>query len=395
MPSNTQWGLTSTGFYVPSYQEILSAWENDMISAIDPDLVMTSNSNAGILARLFARREKAMWEQQQLSYYSAFISVAEGASLDYIGGNLGLKRKVDMPAFAQIKITTEEEYLIQAGEQYETADGYQFTLLKDVLTKKDDDGNWSGTGWAQCEDTGEATNVPANSITIESNPDDEIISITNPEKAGGGQDYENDDTYRERLRMENAARPGTTAAGIRSALMNLPGVREVNIVQNPWAEADKYGNPPYSVHVYCLGGNKQDIAECLADYIAAGITMVGGQELMVKDATGNPLKINFDFATEKQVYAKVEINVNDAWNIDQGADDIKASVTDYINDLEMGNPLYITRLYGPVYAIDGVDDAVIQIGTEPDNLSESDIKQKDFEVARSDPNNVEVVVNGL
>lgn len=395
MPSNTQWGLTSAGFHVPSFQEILSAWQNGMISAIDPELVMTTNSNAGALSHLFARREKTMWEQMQLEYYSAFISTATGASLDYIGGNLGLKRKVDLPAFAQIKIVTQEEYLIQAGEQYETESGYQFTLLKDVLTKKDDDGNWSGIGWAQCEDTGKDTNVPANSIAIESNPDDEIVSVTNPEEAGGGQDYEDDDTYRERLRMENAARPGATAAGIRSALMNLPGVREVNIVQNPFAEANKYGDPPYSVHIYCLGGNKQDIAECLADYIAAGITMVGGQELMVKDATGNPLKINFDFATEKQVYVKVEINVNDSWNIDQGADDIKNSVADYISDLEMGNALYITRLYGPVYAIDGVDDAVVQIGTEPDKLAESDIKQKDFEVARCDPNNVEVVVNGL
>ncbi|MBW0437285.1 baseplate J/gp47 family protein [Lactobacillus crispatus] len=366
-----------------------------MLSTIDPELAMTSNSNAGALARIFARREKASWEQQQLVYYSAYITHAAGASLDYIGSNFGLKRKVDMPAFAQIKITTQEEYLIQAGEQYETESGYQFTLLKDVLTKKADDGTWSGTGWVQSEDTGEETNVPANSITIESNPDDEVISVTNPEPAGGGQDYEDDDTYRERLRMENAARPGSTAAGIRSALINLSGVREVNIVQNPFAEADKYGNPPYSVHIYCLGGNKQDIAECLADYIAAGITMVGSQEMMVKDATGNPLKINFDFATEKQIYAKVQINPNDAWNIDQGADDIKNSVADYINDLEMGDPLYITRLYGPVYAIDGVDDAVIKIGLAPDQLAESDIKQKEFEVAKCDPNNVEVIVNGL
>lgn len=395
MPSNTQWGLTSTGFHVPSFQEILSAWQNGMISAIDPDLVMTTNSNAGVLSHLFARREKAMWEQMQLEYYSAFISTATGASLDYIGANLGLKRKVDMSSFAQIKIVTQEEYLIQAGEQYETESGYQFTLLKDVLTKRDEEGNWSGIGWVQSEDTGQETNVPANSITVESNPDDEIVSITNPEEAGGGQDYEDDDTYRERLRMENAARPGATAAGIRSALMNLPGVREVNIVQNPWAEADKYGNPPYSVHVYCLGGNKEDIAECLADYIAAGITMVGSQEMMVKDATGNPLKINFDFATEKQVYVKIQINVNDEWNIDQGADDIKASVSDYINDLEMGNPLYITRLYGPVYAIDGVDDALIQIGTDLTKLAEADIKQKDFEVARCDPDNIEVITNGV
>lgn len=395
MAYNSQWGLTSTGFYVPTYQEILSQIEDTMISLIDPDLVMTSNSNAGILARLFARREKAAWEQQQLTYYSAFISTASDAALDYIGGNLGLRRKFDKPSYAIIQITTQGEYLMQAGEEFITEDGYQFTLLKDILTTQNSDGIWTGTGWVQCEDTGRDTNVAANTITTEVNPDDNVISVTNPDKAAGGQDYEVDDVYRERLRMENAARPGSTAAGIRSALMNLDGVREVNIVQNPFAEADKYGNPPYSVHIYCLGGSKQDIADCLADYIAAGITMVGRQELMVKDATGNPLKINFDFATEKSIYAKVVINTTDAWNIDQGADDIKYSVADYINDLQMGDPLYITRLYGPVYAIEGVDDASITIGTAPDKLTNADIKQKDFEVAVCDPENVEVVINGL
>ncbi|RVU73465.1 baseplate J/gp47 family protein [Lactobacillus xujianguonis] len=395
MAYNSQWGLTATGFYVPTYQEILSQVEDEMISAIDPDLVVTSNSNAGILARIFARREKAQWEQQQLTYYSAFISTASDASLDYIGGNLGLKRKVDEPAFAQIEITTQEEYLIQAGEQYETEEGYVFTLLKDVLTKKKGDGSWSGIGWVQCEDTGQDTNVPANSITVEVNPDDEIISITNPEKAGGGQDYEDDETYRERLRMENAARPGSTAAGIRSALMNLPGVREVNIIQNPFADPDKYGNPPYSVHIYCLGSNKQDIAECLADYIAAGITMVGRQELTVRDATGNPLKINFDFATEKPIYAKVTVSVNDAWNIDEGAENVKYAIAEYISGLEMGDPLYITRLYPAVYSIEGISDATIEVGLAPDQLAEKDIKQKDFEAPICSPDNVEVTVNGL
>lgn len=395
MAYNSQWGLTATGFYVPTYDEILSTIQDDFISRFAPDIVLTSNSNAGVIAMMMARREKASWEQQQLTYYSAFISTATDSALDMIGGNLGLKRKVQEPSFVKLQITTQGEYLVQANEQYETEDGLLFTLLKDVLTVKNSDGTWSGTGWAQCEETGQYTNVEANTITVEADPDENIISVTNPEKAGGGQDYEDDETYRERLRMENAARPGSTAAGIRSALMNLSGVREVNIVQNPNADTDKYGNPPYSVHIYCLGGNEQDIAECLADYIAAGITMVGQKELMVKDPTGNPLKINFDFATEKPIYAKVTLNTDESWNVDDGADFIKQSVSQYINELEMGDNLYITRLYPAVYAVDGVHDAVVEIGVDKTALKEENVLQQDFEVPTCDPDNVEVVVNGL
>lgn len=391
----SQWGLTATGFYVPSFQEILSDIQDQMIATIDPDIVLTTNSYAGTLAHLLARRERASWEQQQQTYYAAFISTASDAALDYIGGNLGLRRKLDQPSFAQIVITTREEYLIQAGEEFETEDGYSFILLKDVLTEKQEDGTWSGTGWVQCEDTGQDTNVRANAITIESNPDDEVISVTNPEVAGGGQDYEDDTTYRERLRMENAARPGSTCAGIRSALMNLPGVRQVNIVENPNEEADKYGNPPNSVHIYCLGGNKNDIAETLVDYIAAGAKLVGSQVMLARDATDHMREVKFDFAANKPIYAHVTVNTTDEWNIDDGADEIKQSLADYINELEMGDPLYITRLYPAVYDIEGVRDATVEIGLTPDKLFDKDILQKDFESVTCDPDNIEVTVNGL
>lgn len=392
---DSQWGLSATGFYVPSYEEVLDSIQDDFIARFGSDIVLTSNSNFGIITRMMARREKASWEEQQLTYYSAFISTATGTSLDYIGGNLGLKRKVDEPAFATITIATDGEYLIQAGEQFATESGYVFTLLKDVVTTQNNDGSWSGTGMVQCEETGADTNVPINSITAEVDPDENILSVTNFEKAGGGQDYEDDETYRERLRMENEARPGSTAAGIRSALMNLPGVREVNIVQNPSNVPDKYGNPPYSVHIYCLGGDKESIAETIADYIAAGITLVGSQQLKVKDATGNKLDVNFDFATNKPVFAKVVINTDYAWNVDNGAEDVKQSIADYINELEMGDPVYITRLYPAIYDIEGVTDASIAIGTSTTTLQEKNMIQTDFEAVTCDPDDIEVVVNGL
>lgn len=395
MAINSQWGLTATGFYVPSYQELLSSIEDDFIKTWGEDIPLTSNSNFGILARQFARRDRASWEQMQLAYYSSFISTATGAALDYIGGNLGVPRKVDKPATVQLTITTDGEFLIQAGEKFETEDGYEFTLLRDVLTTQKSDGTWSGTEWAECDETGINTNVPANSVTIEVDPTDEIISVTNPQPAGEGQDYEDDSTYRNRLRMENEARPGPTAAGIRSALMNLSGVRQVNIVENPTEQPDKFGNPKESVHVYVLGGNKQNIAETLADYIAAGITMVGSQELTVKDATGEPRKINFDFAKEKTIYAKVEIHTDDSWNMDEGLQNIKNSVVDYISALEMGDEVYVTKLYPSIYRIEGVADAKVQIGTAPDKVADSDIINDDYEVPVCDLNDVEVVINGL
>lgn len=391
---NSQWGLTSTGFYAPTYDEVLDNVEDMLIKYFGQDIVLTSNSNLGILARLFSRLTRANWEQMQLAFYSSFIFAASDAELDYIGGTIGLPRKVDMPSFAQITVTTDGEYLIQAGEEFTNLDGYDFTLLKDIITVQNRDGSWSGTGWVQCNETGADTNVDANTITEESNPDEMILSVTNPEKAGGGQDYETDEVYRRRLRDENAARPGSTEAGIRSALMNLSGVRQVNIVDNPNQDTDDWGNPPNSVHVYVLGGNKVDIAETLADYVAAGAKMVGQVVQKITDATGNPRLISFDFAKEKQIYLKIALNTDDGWNLDDGVQDLKQAIIDFITEMTMGDGVYITKLYPAIYALDGIKDARIKLGTSFDNVKDDDVICERNEVAVINVDQIEVTVDG-
>lgn len=390
MPLDQQWGLTEKGFIAPTYEEVLDSIENDFIARFGDDIVLTSNSTFGIIAREIAWRETLMIQELQKNYYSTFISTATDTSLDRIGSNIGVGRKVAEPSFAKIVITTDGEYLIEAGENFETEDGYIFDLIKDVTTTKQPDGSWQGVGIVQSEDTGEMTNVPAKSITIESNPDDSVLSVTNPEKAGGGQDYEDDETYRARLLMENAAKPGPTAWGMKSALMELPGVRDVNPVENPYADADRWGNPPYTVHIYVLGGDEDEIAQTIVQHMAAGITLVGSKALKVVDATGNKRTVHFDFAKDKPVYVHVKVTTNSNWNEDEGAEDIKGVIADYINHLIIGQTVFLTRLYPYVYDVDGVDEAVITIGTQKGVYGSNDIVNDIDEAVSCDEDNIEV-----
>lgn len=388
-------GLHKRGFLAPTYEEVLDSVIDDLQQRFGTDLVMTSNSNAGILARLIAWRITLLIQELQKTYYSAFISTASDSSLDRIGANLDLPRKVAEPSFATIQVETDDAYLIEAGEQFETDDGVVFDLIKDITTSQNKDGKWIGTGTVQSVDTGDFTNVLPNTITIVSNPDENIISVTNPEKATGGQDDESDSDYRARLIMENVAKPGPSNAGVKSALMNLPGVRQVNIVENPNADADKYGNPPYSVHVFCLGGKEDDIAQCLVDQVAAGITLVGNKVGLAKDATGTMQTVHFDYAKDKPIYAKVNIRTTEEWDVDDGANYIKEDIANYINNLMMGGTVYLTKLYPSIYSIEGVGEARIQIGTDPQHLADNDITTQPFESTSCNPDNVEVVVDGL
>ncbi|MES5125428.1 baseplate J/gp47 family protein [Lactobacillus crispatus] len=297
--------------------------------------------------------------------------------------------------FATIEVTTDGQYLIETGETFETDDGYVFDLIKDITTTQQPDGTWKGTGIVQSEENGSMNNVAANKITMESNPDDNVLSITNPEPAGGGQDYEDDETYRARLLEENAAKPGPTALGMTSALMELPGVRDVNPVENDKADADKWGNPPYSVHIYVLGGDDNEIAHTIVNHEAAGITLVGSKAIDVQDATGNKRTVHFDHAIDKPIYVKVKVNVNENWNDDEGADDIKTAVADYINHLIIGKTLFLTRLYPLVYGVNGIDEATIMIGTHQGTLGGNDIVNDINEAVSCDTNNIEVDINGV
>lgn len=392
MPT-TNFGLTDQGYLAPSYEELLDSVQDDFLRVFPSDLVLTSNSNAGILSRLIAWREYEQIQAQQQVYYSAFVSTATGSALDRLGANVGLPRKVDRPATATLTIVTDGEYLIEAGTQFETEDGYIFDLTDDVLTTQKGD-TWQGTGNAEAEDTGEITNVEPNTITIVYNPDESIISVTNPEKASGGQDYEEDPQYRARLIAENANRPSPTLNGVRSALLNVQGVREVNIVENQFATADKYGNPPYSVHIYCLGGKKQDIADCLIEHIAVGVTLTGSVECDAVDAAGNTKQVYFDYATDRPVFVNIKIKTNAQWNVDEGSDYVKETVVDFINQLEMGDTVYLTKLYPQIYAIPGIDDAKITLGTDKAALSDNDITLDKFEAPSCKTDDVEVDLNG-
>ena len=391
----SDFGLHKRGFVAPTYEEVLDSVMDDFQQRFGTDIVLTSNSNFGIIARLIAWRETLLIQELQKTYYSAYISTATESSLDRLGANLDLPRKVATPSFANIEIKTEEEYLIQAGEQFETADGVLFDLIKDVVTSKKPDGTYTGIGTVQSVDTGAYNNVLPNTITIMYNPDENVVSVTNPEKAAGGQDYEDDATYRARLIMENVAKPGPSAAGIKSALMNLSGVRQVNVVENPNAEANQYGDPPYSVHIYVLGGKEQNIAQCLVDNVAAGITMAGTKQITAQDNTGTPQTVSFDFAKDKPIYATVQIRTNEEWNADEGVQDVKQAIADYVNNLLMGQEVYLTKIYPSIYSIPGVGEAKVQIGTDPNHLYDKDIVTEPFEAVSCNTDNIQVNVDGI
>lgn len=410
--NNNNYGVTPSGFFSPTYAEVLDNIQDKFKSVFGNNIALESNSNLGIQSRLDALIIYNAYQELQKNFYNSFVSTATDTALDRLGNNFGVIRKVAEPSYVELTIRTSEEYLIQAGEQFETEDGIVFTLLSDVLTEKDENiskspvakdedqdddtddepiGTFVGKGMAQSIETGSMNNVRENTITVVSNPDDNIDSVTNEKIAGGGQDYEPDETYRERIILENLAKAGSTEKGVYAALMNLSGVRQVGFTPNPTSEVDKDGNPPYSIHTYVLGGNGQEIAQALYDNIAAGTIFVGDESYTVTDVNGFPKTMHFSFASELDIYVDVKLKTNDLWNEDSDPNELKQEISDQIQQLKMGSPVLSTKLYSAIYDFEGISEALVSIGSSQDSLTANgDVVPTKFQVPICDVKNINI-----
>lgn len=383
-------GLSETGFVAPTYEELLDDIESDFQTKFGTDIALGANTNFGILSRSFAWYLYQLIGQLQDVYYSAFVSTASGTALDRLADNVGISRKVAMPATGQLLIVTDGEYLLQAGEEFETEGGVLYELIGDTTTTLQADGKtYSAMADVQCEDTGELGNSPAGTVTLMANPDDMVLSVTNPQPMGGGQDDETDEAFRARIISESKSTESATVGGLETALSNLPGVKQVKIS----VAENTSGNASDLVYIYVLGGSGQQIADAIADHVALGTQLRGSETYQVADYTGAKRDYSFSWATSVPIYAQVKITKNSAWNVETSAGEVQEAVADYVNSLTMGSTVRWTKLFPAIYAIDGVEEAEVTIGKAASSLASADIALGDEEAPTCSANQVKVVVS--
>ncbi len=383
--------LDNTGFSIPSYPQLLDQMTIKAKQMFGDDVQTDANSVLGMWIRTICWLQVTMYQDVQDTYLSNYIDQATGNSLDQLGNNYSVARIPAAASTATLKFTGTPGYTIESdqdGSLFGTADDVEFQLLDDVTL--DEQGN--GSGEVQAIETGTTGNVAANTITVQIEQSDQVTSVTNPDKAGGGADIENDDSYRQRIHLSMEAQPGPTLYGLYTALYARPGVEQVQIVPNLTMDTDSYGNPPKSLHFYVEGGSQQDIGQAILDNIAAGIQTVGKIQVVAKDIGGHTHDVFFDTATIVPIYISMTIKTNDNFNPSDGPAEILAAIKDYLNSLIMGDKVIFTKLYQAIYNVQGVDYVSVTMGRDKAKMGTNDIQLDQFETA-SIANDADVEVN--
>lgn len=329
-------------------------------------------SVARTLTESFSYEIALLYEQMRLVYLSAFVDTAEGQQLDMVVSILGVTR--GEPDFAEGVVTLQrdagnEDISIPFGTLVATVDTPESpkkvyrTVEPKILLK-----NQTATDVrVQALNRGEAEVVPAGAITFMPRPVPGIKSVVNAAATTfTGKRRETDAELRERAKNTLVSSGKASVMAIENALLTLPGVRDVRVLEKLTEKEAEYG--VIDVFVDGIDFNLQPevrrVRDALDGVRAAGIFA------RLKSAT--PLVVDGTFTVD--LNPGLKLSPQERAGVEN---EVRARITAYIDSLRMGDPLLVGQMTRSVLAVSGVNDMpafTLKINGAPSTLSRVDSK---------------------
>lgn len=401
---------SETGFDRPEIDQLRSDLNDLAVKYLGDDVDTSDSSVVGMLLGIISERDDLVVKLAQAVYLSQFLLSAEGEELDRHGADDSMYRKpagyatvsLQIDATVNTEIPEQTQFSTEDGILFETTENAKITTVTNIKNESgvdtplvDDEDNPLGRIMvnAVSVETGTDNNVGADTITVQAEPIDGVYAVTNPEASSGAIDDETDSEYRQRMINSRINHPDSTENGIKTYLENnVTGVKQARVIPNKTLEEDKYGNPPKTTHVYVIGGSDIDVANGIFDILAAPANTVGKVTETVYNVSGDPREISFDRAQTVPVHATITIGTNDDFDSDNGSNNIKTKMKEYIETLTMGADVLFSKFYEYIWQVEGLTTVNVAIGKD-DNQSATDIDIGEFELATLADGDIEVIIN--
>lgn len=389
------WGLGKSGFVRPNQAQLKEAIDQRQRELFGEDVNLSPKSPNGILSGVLSWVTSIAWQTLEKVYRNGHVSEAEGVSLDYKTIEFNTSRNPEQHAEAPVAFTGTPNYTVLAGTRYETPNGVDYAIKENVTF----DGAGNGVGEVVSLSPGIIGNTAAGTITVQSEPNVDVFTVTNTAAATGGREEETDDELRNRLLQLGASNGSGTPNAIIADVLAVPGVRAANITVNN-KDVEVNGQPPHSNHVFALGGEGQAIADALfKNYV--GNQFYGSDSYQVTDIGGNTHTIAYTPATAVEIYVSVTLSTDNTFPTN-GVTLVKDTIVRLIGGaasdgtvytgLNMGDDVTYSRILAVIMGVQGVTDATITIGTTADPTGTSNIAIDTNEVAQINFENVVVTL---
>lgn len=356
-------------FDKPGFRDLYAALETDLRRRAPALTDWEEGSVVRSLFESFAYEMALLYEQMESVYNAGYVDTATGANLDRVVAVLGITR--NEPDFATGVVTFERDpggtaaVTVPAGTLVTTPE--QDGARKAYLTIEDavlQPGQTAADARVQAEARGAALTADSASVTVMPRPVPGVKAVRNARPIRFlGRERETDEELRDRAKNALLASGRASATSIENALLGMPGVRGVRVVEDfptvelPAAsgEAETAAPAPAAnpeakplgrgvVKVFVDGltpDNAPRLAERVDEVRAAGVLV--RMEPAVAINVEAVLRIEADPRVRGEELAKLEAQVADA-------------VVRALDRQRMGEPLLFSRLTKEVLGVEGVSD---------------------------------------
>jgi uncharacterized phage protein gp47/JayE len=445
-------GLSSTGLTIKTLPEVLTDINDKQKASpiLGSDWDTSTTSPEGVMNGIVSEAIAEGWQVLAAIYNQRYPDGAEGVQLDRVAEFTGSKRlaaasstvkvvcagtdATELGSFRTVSVAGGENFFSTADAEIVTVDAWVAATEYEVYDLVTNDsgklyvcttagesagsGGPTGSGSTEITDNDAAWFYVAEEtagvvVDFESENTGEIAANAgtltqietavggwstafNPFDAALGRARETDAAFRARRQASLRVQGAAATDAIRSDVLDIEDVTACIVFENDTDTTDGDGLPPHSVEVLVLGGEDQDIFDTILATKAAGIATYGGETGTATDASDNDHTIYFTRPTEKDVYITVDVTVlGSLWPSD-GEDQVAAALVAFGDDLDTGDDVVRSQLFGPVRTVSGVYDVTnIKLGFSAAPAGTTNLTIATREIAAFDTSRIVVNVTTL
>lgn len=354
----TDWGLSEKGFYCPTYDEVLASKIKSAKELFGENICTDNNTALGKFIRLETAYDVKQFEEMEKIYYSISPVTATGVSLDRNVSFARISRNTAIAAVHKIRIYGTENHSLNKGTLVKSASGVIFYTTTDcTISEYNDEKQQYYTELnIQASEAGTSGNVhDINSLV---DVDSDVTRLEYVETVTEGANTESDIALLTRYNEVVDGMGTNTKSAIISELMKINGVHKVIILDNSTdndiiiSDYLTVESGKYAIIIYANSGLDTEIAEAIFKRKPFGIKQNGSTTIELKDDSGETHTVTFSYVREIPENIEIVCKVSSEFS-SSGIEDIKANISEYVNNLDIGSPLIYSKLYQKIYSVAG------------------------------------------
>lgn len=333
--------IDETGIHAPSYADILASLQASYRSIFGSDAYLEADSQDGQWIAVLASGYNDLNAALVSAYNARSPSTAKGEGLSSVVKINNIRRQSASNSTADVTVNGSAGAVILNGVISDAGGAHKWSLPASVVIGI----TGSITVTATCQDKGAIT-AAAGSLTKIVTPTLGWLSVTNATDAAPGVAVETDAALRVRRERSTAASAVTPLEAVAAAVGAVSGVTRLKAYENDTEIVDANGLSPHSIALVVEGGDATAIAQQILNKKGGGTGTYGTSTQIVSDAKGVTYFIQFSRPDQIATKAQITIRAMAGYTSAVGAQ-LLQSVADYINALDIGQDVVLTRLYLP------------------------------------------------